>query len=207
MSRLFAAIYDPFMRGAEHACLAQWRAELLKDAVGDTLEIGAGTGANAPHYPPDVRRLVLTEPDPDMLVRLKRKAVLVRGPRIEAFLAAADALPFEDASFDTVVSTLVLCSVPDVAKALAEVRRVLRPGGRLLFLEHVAADDRPARLVWQRRLEPVWRHISGNCHLTRRTGEAIRAAGFVVEREARESVRKALPIVRPSIRGLARRGS
>jgi len=205
MSRLFAAIYDPFMRGAEQACLAHWRAEILKDAVGDTLEIGAGTGANAPYYPLDLGRLVLTEPDPDMLARLRRKAGLAGVPRMEATAAAADALPFQDASFDTVVSTLVLCSVPDVASALAEVRRVLRPGGRLLFLEHVAADDRPARLAWQRRLEPVWRHISGNCHLTRRTGESIRAAGFLIERETRESVRKALPIVRPSIRGLARR--
>lgn len=207
MSRLFAVIYDPFMRGAEDACLAEWRAEILKDAAGDTLEIGAGTGANAPYYPRDVGRLVLTEPDPDMLARLKRKAALAGVPRVEATAAAADALPFEDASFDTVVSTLVLCSVPDVARALTEVRRVLRPGGRLLFLEHVAADDRPARLRWQRRLEPVWKRISGNCHLTRRTGEAMRLAGFVIEHETRESVRKALPIMRPSIRGLARRGA
>jgi ubiquinone/menaquinone biosynthesis C-methylase UbiE len=114
-----------------------------------------------------------------------------------------DALPFDDGAFDAVVSTLVLCSVPDVERALAEVRRVLRPGGKLLFLEHVAADDRPDRLAWQRRLEPLWMRISGNCHLTRRTGEAIRAAGFRVQRETRESMRKALPIVRPSVRGLA----
>jgi hypothetical protein len=82
---------------------------------------------------------------------------------------------------------------------------VLRPGGHLLFLEHVAADDQPDRLAWQRRLEPLWTHVSGNCHLTRRTGALIRGAGFVVEQETRESMRKALPILRPSIRGVARR--
>jgi ubiquinone/menaquinone biosynthesis C-methylase UbiE len=205
MSRLFAALYDPFMRSAERACLAEWRAELLQDAAGNVLEVGAGTGANLPFYAPPVGRLILTEPDADMLARLRRRIGLARVP-VEALVASVEALPFADASFDTVVSTLVLCSVHDVAGALEEMRRVLRPGGRLLFLEHVAADDRPGRLAWQRRLEPFWTHVSGNCHLTRRTGESIRAAGFVVEREARESMRKALPIVRPSIRGVARRG-
>ncbi len=207
MSRLFAAIYDPFMRRTERACLAEWRAELLADATGDVLEIGAGTGANLPFYPPAVKRLLLTEPDPDMLARLRQRTRVSGLGAVEARSAAVDALPFEDASFDTVVSTLVLCSVPDVATALAEVRRVLRPGGQLLFLEHVAADDRPARLAWQRRLEPLWSHVSGNCHLTRRTGELIAEAGFVVERAERESMRKALPIVRPSVRGVARRGA
>ena len=206
MSRLFAAIYDPFMRRAEQAGLAQWRAELLEGAAGDVLEIGAGTGANLPFYPPSIRRLHLTEPDPDMLARLRRRMNVARVPDVQAALSAVDALPFDDATFDTVVSTLVLCSVPDVGRALAEVRRVLRPGGRLLFLEHVAAEGRPARLAWQLRIEPFWKHVSGNCHLTRRTGESIRAAGFVVERETRESVRGAPSIVRPSIRGIARIG-
>ena len=207
MSRLFAAIYDPFMRSAERACLAAWRAALLEGATGDVLEIGAGTGANLPYYPPAVAQLRLTEPDPEMLARLRRRVEVAPVRQVDAQSAAVDALPFDDASFDTVVSTLVLCSVPDVTTALAEIRRVLRPGGRLLFLEHVAADDRPTRLAWQRRLEPLWMHVSGSCHLTRRTGESIRAAGFVVESETRESVRKALPIMRPSIRGVARRGA
>jgi ubiquinone/menaquinone biosynthesis C-methylase UbiE len=207
MSRLFAAIYDPFMRSAERACLAAWRAALLEGATGDVLEIGAGTGANLPYYPPAVTQLRLTEPDRDMLARLRRRVEVAPVRQVDAQSAAVDALPFDDASFDTVVSTLVLCSVPDVTTALAEIRRVLRPGGRLLFLEHVAADDRPTRLAWQRRLEPLWMRVSGNCHLTRRTGESIRAAGFVVESETRESVRKALPIMRPSIRGVARRGA
>lgn len=207
MSRLFAAIYDPFMRSAERAGLSEWRAELLGHARGEVLEIGAGTGANVPFYTPAVTRLLLTEPDSDMLARLRTRVELARAQRVQAMTAPADALPFVDATFDTVVSTLVLCSVPDVPKALAEARRVLRPDCRLLFMEHVAADDRPARLAWQRRLEPLWRRISGNCHLTRRTGDAIREAGFIVEWERRESVRKALSIVRPSVRGMARRGT
>jgi SAM-dependent methyltransferase len=218
VSWLFAAIYDPFMRRSEEACLAAWRAELLAGVAGEVLEIGAGTGANVAHYPRDVSRLVLAEPDASMRVRLRRRLLAARAKRIspergfgggaldaiETSDARADALPFDAGSFDVVVSTLVLCSVPDVARALAEVRRVLRPGGRFVFLEHVAADGDAARLAWQRRLEPGWRLISGNCHLTRRTGDAIRAAGFTVEKETRESVRKALPFVRPSIRGIAR---
>src|SRR5271169_2081560 len=159
MSWLFATIYDPFMRGAEVACLAQWRADLLALAEGDVLEIGAGTGANLPLYPRGVRSLQLTEPDADMLARLRRRMSVAPMRQVQAREAAVDALPFDDAAFDTVVSTLVLCSVPDVSRALSEVRRVLRPGGHLLFLEHVAAEDRPARLAWQRRLEPMWTRI------------------------------------------------
>jgi len=95
--------------------------------------------------------------------------------------------------------------VPDQRAALSAIARALKPGGRLLFLEHVAADARPGRLKWQRRIEPVWKHLMGNCHLTRRTEAAIAAAGFEIERIQRESIRKALPIVRPSIRGIARK--
>jgi ubiquinone/menaquinone biosynthesis C-methylase UbiE len=208
VSRLFAAIYDPFMRSAEEGCLAEWRRELLVDAAGDVLEIGAGTGANLAHYTTRVASLTLSEPDPHMRARLEERLALaaIAPDRVVVSGAGVDALPFADAAFDTVVTTLVLCSVTSVARALAEVRRVMRPGGRLLFLEHVAAEEQPGRLAWQQRLEPFWRRISGNCHLTRRTHESIRDAGFVVEREKRQSVRKALPIVRPSVRGVARRG-
>lgn len=204
MSWLFSTLYDPFMRGTERAGLADWRAELLSEATGDVLEIGAGTGANAAFYGEGVTRLVLTEPDPHMRRRLSRRLAGEGGRRAEVAGGEAGHLPFDAGSFDTVVSTLVLCSVPDLARSLADLRRVLRPGGRLLFLEHVAAEDRPERLAWQRRLEPAWVRFSGNCHLTRLTGQAIREAGFEIEREARESMRKALPFVRPSIRGVAR---
>lgn len=204
MSWFLATIYDPFMRGTEHACLSAWRAELLASAEGEVLEIGAGTGANARFYGSSATRLVLTDPDPHMRRRLARTVAREGIARAEVLAVSSGPLPFADASFDTVVSTLVLCSVPDVAASLAEVRRVLRPGGKLIYLEHVAAEDQPERLAWQHRLEPMWMRVSGNCHLTRRTGEAIRAAGFEIVTEKRESVRKALPIVRPSVRGVAR---
>lgn len=199
-----SAIYDRFMAGAEVACLDAWRGELLGGVAGEVLEIGAGTGANLQHYPAAVTRLVLAEPDPHMRAKLEAKVSGERSRRIELSSASADALPFADASFDVVVSTLVLCSVPDPARTLGEIRRVLAPGGAFVFLEHVAAENRPSRLAWQRRVEPFWRRLAGNCHLTRRTGDAIRDAGFSIESEVRESMRKAMPLTRPSIRGVAR---
>ena len=108
-----------------------------------------------------------------------------------------------DEFFDAVVSTLVLCSVHDMDQALEEIRRVLVPGGQLVFLEHIGAEDRPDRLKWQRRVEPLWRVLAGNCHLTRRTEQAIERAGFDVIQIQRESIRKAMPLTRPSIRGIA----
>jgi ubiquinone/menaquinone biosynthesis C-methylase UbiE len=128
-----------------------------------------------------------------------------RAPNVEISAFSIQDLSFEENSFDAVVSSLVLCSVQDPQAALAQIRRVLKPGGRLVFLEHVAADGKPNRLKWQRRIEPVWKHLMGNCHLTRRTEAAIEAAGFRIERIQRESMRKALPVCRPSIRGIARR--
>src|SRR5690606_16841818 len=131
------------------------------------------------HWPASLERLTLTDPDEHMVKRLRRRIgeepTALRTPP-EVILADADALPFGDASFDAVVSTLVLCSVPEQATTLAELRRVLRPGGTLVFLEHVASDD-DGRLRWQRRLDPIWSRVAGNCHLTRRTAEAISSAG------------------------------
>jgi ubiquinone/menaquinone biosynthesis C-methylase UbiE len=200
MSWLMAAVYDRFMKVSEEACLGRWRADLLRDLSGEVLEVGAGTGSTLGLYPKAVTRLVMAEPDPHM----RRKLLEKRGT-IEVSDAPAEKLPFDQASFDAVVCSLVLCSVRDQAAALAEIARVLRPGGRLLFLEHVAADGKPERLKWQGRIEPVWKHLMGNCHLTRRTEAAIAAAGLDIETIQRESIRKALPIVRPSIRGVARK--
>jgi ubiquinone/menaquinone biosynthesis C-methylase UbiE len=200
MSWLMAAVYDRFMKVSEEACLGRWRADLLRDLSGEVLEVGAGTGSTLGLYPKAVTRLVMAEPDPHM----RRKLLEKRGT-IEVSDAPAEKLPFDQASFDAVVCSLVLCSVRDQAAALAEIARVLRPGGRLLFLEHVAADGKPERLKWQGRIEPLWKHLMGNCHLTRRTEAAIAAAGLDIETIQRESIRKALPIVRPSIRGVARK--
>ena len=125
------------------------------------------------------------------------------GIDVTAERAAAASLPFADGEVDAVVCTLVLCTVPQPDAVLAEARRVLRPGGRLVFLEHVAAEDRPERLRRQRRLDHVWHHVAGGCRLTRRTGAAIVAAGFTVEDITTESARKAPTFVRTMIRGHA----
>lgn len=205
MSWLTAAVYDRWMRAAEEACLGRWRAELLQGLHGDVLEVGVGTGASLPHYPKTVTRLVLCEPDRHMRRRLQARCQSSGLRQSEIYDAQVEALPIASGSFDAVVSLLTLCSVRDMPGALAEMFRVLRPAGRFVFLEHVAADCDPGRLRWQRRIEPAWRHLAANCHLTRRTEEAIIAAGFQIERIQRESIRKAMPLARPSIRGVARK--
>jgi ubiquinone/menaquinone biosynthesis C-methylase UbiE len=203
MSWLMSALYDRFMRQSEAACLERWRADLLHDLGGRVLEIGAGTGATLAHYPAAVTRLVLCEPDAHMRRKLQARCAGLHPGRAEIADCPAQALRWPEDTFDAVVSSLVLCSVPDQDAALAEIRRVLKPGGRLVFLEHVAAETNPPRLKWQKRIEPVWKHLMDNCHLTRRTEAAITAAGFRIERVQRESIRKAMPLVRPSIRGTA----
>lgn len=207
MSRLVAAIYDPFMRETERACLRAWRRELLSTLSGPVLEVGAGTGANLALYPDAVRALTVCEPDAGMRAKLSAAVETTRAlnPSREVTVldAPAERLPFEDGSFDAVVCTLVLCTVGDPRAALGEMYRVMRPGARLHYIEHVAAYDNPARLRWQRRVEPLWRVVADGCRVTRDTGATIREAGFDVEHERRESVRKALPWVRPSVRGVA----
>ena len=203
MGRLLAAVYDRLTQATEAACVQQWRAELLRDLAGQVLEVGAGTGLNIPHYPPALSRLVLSEPDPHMRRKLLQQARAQHWQQAEVLDASLEGLELPDNAFDAVVGTLVLCSVPRLEQALAEIHRVLKPGGRFIFLEHVAAEDRPRRLKWQHRVEPFWKRLSGNCHLTRRTADAILAAGFAIVDIKRESMRKAWPLVRPTIRGVA----
>jgi len=199
-----AAMYDRTFVKTEAAGLRDWRAALLGEVGGEVLEIGPGTGLNLEHYPAEVTRLVLAEPDRHMRAKLapKVEARAARFP-IEVTDAGVDPIPFEAESFDVVVSTLVLCSVPDHEAALIEIHRVLRPGGRFVFLEHVAAVENPKRHRWQQRIEPLWKRWAGNCHLTRTTDQAIPAAGFELVEARRESMRQTPPIVRVTTRGYA----
>jgi SAM-dependent methyltransferase len=198
--RIGPAIYEFFGRIAERE-FAPHRRAVIGQAHGRVLEIGAGTGFNLAHYPPEVDEIVVTEPSRGMLVRAERRAAEL-GRSVQIVEAAAERLPFEDASFDTVVSTLVLCSVEDQSRALAEIRRVLKPGGRLLFIEHVRSDD-PRLARWQDRLERPWGAIGMGCHPNRATLEQIEAGGFEVEELERGKLPKSPPLVRPMISGRA----
>jgi ubiquinone/menaquinone biosynthesis C-methylase UbiE len=174
---IFAALYDPIRASAERRWMGGRRRQLLAGARGAVLEIGGGTGTNLAHYR-DVDRVTIAEPDPFMRNRIGPKVEDARVP-VEVSATGAESLPFPDGSFDTVVSTLVLCTVPDQETALDEVRRVLRPGGRLLFIEHVRAAEPMAR--WQDRLELLRRRLLGGCHPNRDTVAAIEEAGFEIE--------------------------
>ena len=200
-SSIFAATYDRLSQGSEDAGLRRLRQGLLAGANGRVLEIGAGTGANLGLYSGTIGELVLTEPESPMLRRLQ-KAVHERMPVAHVLQAPAEDLPFDDGSFDTVVSTLVLCGVPDQERALREVHRVLRPGGQLLFLEHVRSDD-PALARFQDRVNWLNRLVV-QCECNRPTLTTIEAAGFTVSRLERTELPKAPKHVRPLIVGSAR---
>jgi ubiquinone/menaquinone biosynthesis C-methylase UbiE len=199
---LFARGYDRFNKIAEDAGLRDKRRALLARAQGRTLEIGAGTGVNVELYPDSVTELVLTEPDGHMRRQLERKLAALGRPA-EVVNASGERLPFPDASIDTAVATLVFCTIPDPQVALAEATRVLKPGGRLLFLEHVRSDE-PKTARWQDRLERPWGWFGRGCHPNRDTLATIEASGLEVAEVERGRIPKAPPIVRPLIVGEAR---
>jgi SAM-dependent methyltransferase len=203
---IFARFYDRMTAGTERAGLAQMRRELLATASGRVLELGAGTGHNLEHYTDAVTDLVMTEPDPHMARRLRDRLATEPGAAGNPTVveASAEDLPFDDGSFDTVVATLVLCTVGDPQRALAEARRVLVEGGRLLYIEHVRST-RPGLGRWQDRLERPWGFLAAGCHPNRPTDQALADAGFWIDSLERDKLPKAPPIVRPLIRGVARR--
>lgn len=194
---VFTAIYDPLLALGERAGMGELRRSILKDARGEVLEIGAGTGLNLSVYPTAIERLTLADPEPSMVRRLEGlegRPVVVR--------AGAEALPFQDGAFDTVVSTLVLCTVADPDAALREVRRVLRPGGALLLIEHVRSS-RPRLGRLQDRLHRPWRAIGYGCHCNRDTRGALARAGFETSGLHDSKWRRMPVIVGPLIAGRA----
>lgn len=197
---LQAGLYDPFLALAERRGMAARRGALLVSARGRVLEIGAGTGLNLAHYPADLDDLVLSEPEPRMRARLERR--VARSGRAATVLAApAEALPFADGTFDTVVSTLVLCTVADAPAALGELRRVLAPGGRLLFIEHVRGGSWLAR--GQDRLAGPWRAFAQGCRCNQETLALLERQGLRVVDLARADWRGMPSLVRPLVIGEA----
>jgi SAM-dependent methyltransferase len=227
--RVFARFYDRALKATEENGLGAMRGELLAGARGRVIEIGAGTGVNLDLYGDGVEDLTLVEPDPHMGAQLRKRladrgdggadvragasidpadALAAPARPIPAHLVAApaEALPFPDDTFDTAVATLVLCTIPDPVAAIDELARVLKPGGRLLFIEHVRADD-ASSARWQDRLEKPWRFLADDCHCNRDTEANLRTSSFRVEEIDHTKMPKAAPIVRPLIRGTAVLGS
>jgi ubiquinone/menaquinone biosynthesis C-methylase UbiE len=197
-----AARFDQFTARREEQGFGALRKRLLQPAHGNVLDVGAGTAANLPHYPAAVEHVALLDPHPGMLARAAARSASSH-MNATVHLGSAERLPFVDASFDTVVFTKTLCTVEDVATALKEAARVLRPNGRLLVLEHVRSRD-PRLASWQDRLAPLQAFFSSGCHPNRDTLSAIRDAGFDFEwLEQFDEPRMPLPIVRPLIMGSA----
>src|SRR5262245_2019421 len=175
---LFATLYDRLTASVEAAGLRARREQLVSGAAGRVLEIGAGTGANLQFYSSAVEGLTLAEPEAPMKRKLEQR-ILEQRRVAEVVQAPAEKLPFADGQFDTVVSTLVLCTVTDLAQALRELRRVLKPGGRMLFIEHVRSDD-AGLAKWQDRLNGFNKIVAHGCNCNRATVDAIRGAGFTI---------------------------
>ncbi|MGO8959536.1 MAG: class I SAM-dependent methyltransferase [Streptosporangiaceae bacterium] len=199
-TKFFAMTYDRQLAKTENAGLRASRQGLLAGAGGDVIEIGGGTGLNLPFYGAAVASLTLTEPEPPMLRRLQRNA-REHAPAAKVLRAPAEDLPFDDNTFDVAVSTLVLCGVDDQPRAIRELRRVLRPGGRLLFIEHVRSDD-PSTARLQDRINWLNRLVVC-CDCNRPTLKSIQEAGFTVTRVEHTALPKVPKFVSPAIMGTA----
>jgi ubiquinone/menaquinone biosynthesis C-methylase UbiE len=191
--------YDFLARQAERRGFGERRERLVGDLEGEVLEVGAGTGLNLPHYRA-ASRVVALEPDAQYGRRLRDRAQNASVP-VEVVAGTAEALPFPDASFDNAVTSLSLCSVGDLDGSLGELRRVLRPGGSLRFLEHVRGEGRLGR--WQDRLTPLQRRVADGCHLNRDVEAALGRSGFSVEEIERFTMPPGHPLIKPGIQGAA----
>ena len=203
--RLFAFYYPHACERAENAGQRETRRQLIAGASGVTLEFGAGSGVNLPHYTEAVSELIITEPSPYMLTHL-RSALARSRPRARSFRVeqcGVEQLPCDDGSLDTVVGTFVLCSVDDPALVLREITRVLAPGGRYLFLEHVRAGEDTALGRVQDLVEVPHRYLAAGCHPNRRTAELIAQSPLTVERMEHGTQPRSIPTVRPTIIGSA----
>lgn len=176
--------YDRYIlpRLIDAACsqppMTRLRARYLQQAKGRVLEIGIGSGLNLPHYPSAVTQITGVDPAAELTAKAEQRARGIAAP-VEVIGTSGEALPCATESFDTVVCTWTLCSIPNPDAAVAEMRRALKPGGQLIFVEHGRSDE-PGVARWQRRIEPIWKRIGGGCHLTRRADELIRAGGFAL---------------------------
>lgn len=202
--RIFSAAYDRLLKGAEDAGMRDRRRDVLSQARGRTIEIGAGTGANLGLFPAGLTELVMVEPDPHMVKRLRPKLALANA-EVELVEAGAERLPFADDSFDTAVFTLVLCTVPDPAAALAEAARILKPGGQMLFVEHVRAED-AGMARRQDRLERPWKFFAGGCRCNRDTVAGIEASPLSVESVEHGELPKSPQLIKPLVWGRATLG-
>jgi SAM-dependent methyltransferase len=199
--RIFPRLLDRLLGGRE---VAKERRQALASARGETLEIGFGTGLNLPFYPSPVVRLTVIDPEEMLAGRVQQRIAAVPFPVTQLRLDAQGRLPFDDATFDTVVTTFTLCTIPDLRAALGEIRRVLAPEGQLLFLEHGRSDS-PRVASWQDRLNPIQNRIGVGCHLNRPIDDLIREAGFELTHLERSRMGKTPAIFGELYKGVARK--
>jgi SAM-dependent methyltransferase len=196
-SRMWVRMKDPLET-------TEFRKRTLAGLTGKVIEVGAGDGRNFQYYPPEVTELLAVEPEPYLREHAEEAAAKAPVP-VKVVAGVADRLPVADASFDAGVTCLVLCTVPEQAAALAEVRRVIRPGGELRFFEHVVSKD-PKRVRFENFFDHIWPHVAGGCHPNRDTGAAIEAAGFEVQEIDRFGFSPGFPVPQIAhILGTARR--